>query len=652
VEELAEVLAIEFSAPSAVKNSIPKVNEELRWEDQEQAVLFACSSLIAIVDTSWNRRLVQFSHFSVKEFLTSDRLAASPADALRYHHIRLEPAHTIMAQACLGVLLRLDKTMDERTINNYPLANYASHHFGQHAEFENVLSHITNGVDDLLDPDRPHFDIWVWLRMGNWGSHAWRDPDDDSDYTSTYNSSPFPAYPPRVSPLYYVSLCGDLCLAKRLISTCPQDLHTRDESGCGPLHIAVLAGQAEVSQFLVEYPIDVEIPDTKGRTLLHMAAYKGLSEVARMLLEHHSAIEEIDVNARNKKGQTALHIASRYHHSSMVALLLKFGADVNAKDTDYVTPLLFTLWQGYSNYTTPAKISETAQLLLEHGASVHVRGKDGQTPLYSASVCNLPDIVATLVRLGADVNARDQENMTPLLWVSTPRLFIIDGLAICYAAVQTLLEHGASVDARNNDGKTPLHIALQGRHRDIVELLLKFGAGSTVHLRDMNGQTPLHVAAHSNLTDIVLSLLKLGADVDAQDNDNMTPLLLTISEDVVQTLLEHGARVDPRNKNGQTPLHLASERLDAALVAFYLKLGVDIDAQDNSHRTPLHTVLLSRPRTPKGIRRRWGIFEKTTVLLLEHGANVHLEDDHGRTPLQVAAELGVENLFFRAGKTN
>jgi cytohesin len=220
-----------------------------------------------------------------------------------------------------------------------------------------------------------------------------------------------------------------------------------------------------------------------------------------------------------------------------------------------------------------------------------------------------------------------------------------------------LLEHHSAIEeidvnARNKKGQTPLHIALQGRHRDTVELLLKFGAGSAVDPRDMNGQTPLHVAAHSNLTDIVLSLLKLGADVDAQDNDNMTPLLLTISEDVVQTLLEHGARVDPRNKNGQTPLHLASMRLDAALVAFYLKLGVDIDAQDNNHRTPLHTVLLSCPRLRRGLVPRLGIFKKTTVLLLEHGANVHLEDGHGRTPLQVASSLGVEWLFSRVGQTN
>lgn len=403
------MLALEFSA---VENSIPKVNEELRWEDQERAVLFACSSLIAIVGVPWRKRVVQFSHFSVKEFLTSDRLASSSADALRYHHFRFEPAHTIMAQACLGVLLRLDKTMDKQTINMYPLARYASRHFGQHAEFENVFSYITNGVDDLLDPDNAHFDIWVWLQMDDWGSYAWRDPGDDTHYTSSYNSSPFPLYPPRVSPLYYASLCGDLCLAKRLILARPQELHIKDESGCGPLHKAVLAGQAEVSQFLVEYRIDLD-PDTKGRTLLHMAVYKGLSGVARMLLEHHGD-HKIDVNARNKEGQTALHLATRYRQSSMAALLLKFGADVNVMDNDCVTPLLSALQPWNYKYGITG-ISEMAQLMLDNGAMARARGKYGQTPLHLASECNLPDMIATLVKLGADVDARDNDDMTPLL---------------------------------------------------------------------------------------------------------------------------------------------------------------------------------------------------------------------------------------------
>jgi hypothetical protein len=98
VEELAEVLAVDFDA-----EGIQKLNPSWRWEDQEEAVMSACSSLVMVVKYK-DLRIVQFSHFSVKEYLTSDRLAESNRDVSCYH-ILLESAHTVLAQACLGVLL-------------------------------------------------------------------------------------------------------------------------------------------------------------------------------------------------------------------------------------------------------------------------------------------------------------------------------------------------------------------------------------------------------------------------------------------------------------------------------------------------------------------------------------------------------------------
>ncbi|KAI9432211.1 hypothetical protein H4582DRAFT_1821433, partial [Lactarius indigo] len=94
VEELAEVLAVDFNARGG-----PKLNTDWRWEDNEEAVLSACSSLVAVVKDG-DSRVVQFSHFSVKEFLTSSRLASSLGEESRFH-IRLESANTILAQASL-----------------------------------------------------------------------------------------------------------------------------------------------------------------------------------------------------------------------------------------------------------------------------------------------------------------------------------------------------------------------------------------------------------------------------------------------------------------------------------------------------------------------------------------------------------------------
>ncbi|KAH9069552.1 hypothetical protein EDB83DRAFT_2290451, partial [Lactarius deliciosus] len=96
VDELAEVLALDFDG---AKGGIPVLNSAWRWDDEQQGVLSTCSSLIIVVDYSVTR-VVQFAHFSVKEFLISDRLAKLAADISRFH-IHPEPAHTVIAQACL-----------------------------------------------------------------------------------------------------------------------------------------------------------------------------------------------------------------------------------------------------------------------------------------------------------------------------------------------------------------------------------------------------------------------------------------------------------------------------------------------------------------------------------------------------------------------
>jgi hypothetical protein len=119
VEELAEVLTVDFDGTG--RDGIPRLNPNWRWADQHQAVLSTCSSLIAIVNDG-DSQVVQFSHFSVKEFLTSDRLAGSSGDVSRYH-IVLDSAHTILAQACLGVLLRLDEHVDEVKAKIFRLRN-------------------------------------------------------------------------------------------------------------------------------------------------------------------------------------------------------------------------------------------------------------------------------------------------------------------------------------------------------------------------------------------------------------------------------------------------------------------------------------------------------------------------------------------------
>ncbi|KAH9172803.1 hypothetical protein EDB89DRAFT_2095778, partial [Lactarius sanguifluus] len=96
VDELVKILTFD---PDAIEGGVPTLDIDWGSEDQEQELLSACPSLITIV-ISGHSRVVQFSHFSVKEFLTSDRLATSKEDISRYH-ILIDAAHTTLARASL-----------------------------------------------------------------------------------------------------------------------------------------------------------------------------------------------------------------------------------------------------------------------------------------------------------------------------------------------------------------------------------------------------------------------------------------------------------------------------------------------------------------------------------------------------------------------
>jgi ankyrin repeat protein len=697
VEELAEVLAIDFSATGMT----PKFDENLRWDDKERAVLSACSSLITIVEDQ-DSRLVQFSHYSVKEFLTSDRLARSTVDTLRYYYIRLEPAHVVMAQVCLSVLLQLSDNMDKQTIRNYSLSDYAGNFLCSHVEFENVISSIGgDGIDNLLDRDKPYLYTWVWLQIGDWDSENWHNSKMTPDMTCSSLTQSYPVrsqyyvskpkLPPRLPPLYYVAALGHLCLARHLILKYPQDLNVRDDKGWTPLHMAILAGNEGVSQLLIEHSLHLDVHDINKRTPLHMAAYMGLAKATQMLLERGEGLKT-RVNARDKNSWTPLHFASQHHHSDIAGLLLKFGANVDAQDNNTTTPLLLVSLSVLPTFhdVSISEATKTVQVLLEYGASVHVRNKNGQMPLHAASHRRLPGIVALLLKFGADVDARDNDSMTPLCLVSQNwDLLHTPSQTHVTKTAQLLLEHGASIHARNKNGQMPLHLASQLGLPSIVALLLKFGAdvetrdnysmtplllvlqhptffddnpqakiteivqlllehGASVHVQNKNRQMPLHLASKHCFSSVVALLLKFGADVEAQDSDSMTPLLLVFHYQssfgnhsrtkitttvTVQLLLEHGASVHVRNNNGQMPLHLASQHGLSGIVALLLKFGADVDAQDNDSMTPL--LLLSQ--------RPWGDYASITEaaqVLLEHGASVHMRNKDGLMPLHFASQSG------------
>jgi len=434
VEELAGVLAVDFDAVRL--GGIPKLNPDWRWLDQHQAVLSTCSSLISIVDDG-DSQVVQFSHFSVKEFLTSDRLVGSSEDVSRYH-ILLEPAHTLLAQACLGVLLRLDDDVDLENAKDIPLSEYAARYWVEHAHLENFSSRIRETMEIFFDADQPHWAAWI--RLYNIDVHINKYWDFGS-----HNE-------PEASPLYYAALCGFCDLVEQLISKFPEQINARGGRMVTPLVAALHRKHFRVADSLFRHGADVDVLGGHlDRTPLVALSWTASVDTVRWLLNHGA-----DANAHDTGHFTSLHCAAFYADLESVQALLEHGADINARNNYGEVPLhlaaspfedphhnLFSDPYSYRRGDTYHSHLAIVQLLIDHVADVNARDNTGSTPLHHSS-------------------CRQKSHSTTVYGTAE--------------GARLLIEHGASIDAKDNEGRTPLQLALEHGHHEMARFLSVHGA--------------------------------------------------------------------------------------------------------------------------------------------------------------------------------
>ena len=352
-------------------------------------------------------------------------------------------------------------------------------------------------------------------------------------------------------------------------------------SGVSALTQACDYGSLEVVQALLAANADIRHAMHDGRTALYQAAKSGYVDIIQLLLDHENKSgQSLQVgetalpNVAAHDGTTALMQAANYGQLETVKLLLEHGADAAASSEDENTALVLACEDGHV---------EVAQLLLRQAKDpaegrrmINQKARGGRTSLHATCKFGHVHCTRTLIAANADVNATDNDGMSPLMHLCLSNQVndeeILKALLSGKIDIEKVLPADAAPAATDAEGTnsraraTALHLAAEHEHDEAAAQLLKANAVKDAERGD--GHTPLTIAAGNGFESIVSLVLEAGADVNKQPagNGRRTALHCAAQEghlDIVRQLLKVEANALLKTDNGETAAQLAEARSDS-----------------------------------------------------------------------------------------
>lgn len=411
-----------------------------------------------------------------------------------------------------------------------------------------------------------------------------------------------------------------------------------------------------------------------NNTPLHIAAATGQLEVVRILLDYN-----LDIDAQNSRDASPLHLAIENHHPDVAALLVNHGASLDEPGgKDGLTPTAMALGkkdiEGFTElnqlikdellHPKPVVASKILHAIKQRdhknalkwikrgGDFAETFGEKKQTLLHIAIEYRLGNISKALLEKGAPLEAQDSDGNTPLhTEILTARN---------YEFAAEMVKHGAPLTTKNAKGESPIRLAktqsswlLQQMKEKSPELIppdtqeiygaIKKKDSATVigyinheevdlaQIITSRKDTILGAAVIHSLDDVVEALIAKNVSLETKDTSGETPLHHACSDKdrtkVAKILIENGANIHAVSGTCATPLYTASMAGNVELITLLLKKGAEIDfvpEEDKLYKeTPLHGAL------------KFGEYQ-AALFLVNQGANLHLKDAEGRTPLDMA----------------
>lgn len=320
------------------------------------------------------------------------------------------------------------------------------------------------------------------------------------------------------TPLHWCAALGHTKLMKFLTEEKRKpNLESKQKSDCTPLVVAISCGKLECAKILIERNANVTSRDSHGRTpLMILCKYAEVNDECLLYLLKH--IERDDIDLLSDEGDTALLIAAQRGNTELVKLLLQHGADPKVENQQGLTPLIAA---------TECGNHELVKLLMKSGAHP-VPNKNNESAISHAAEGGKTECLA--IMLTSPIIPSNEEELLSM----------------------------------------PLNYAILHRHKDCIELLLKYGAESLLFhflsiLSDVFDEDDQHYeeicllkqhsinlqllsACEQSSFGAVEQALKENADVDYTTVEGNTPLKISLKKGnskIVQLLLEYGASIPP-----------------------------------------------------------------------------------------------------------
>ena len=177
---------------------------------------------------------------------------------------------------------------------------------------------------------------------------------------------------------------------------------------------------------------------------------------------------------------------------------------------------------------------------------------------------------------GSDVNAKDNNELTPLHWAAR------EGRK---EVAELLISKGAEVNIQDKSMNTPLTMAILWEAPKVADLLRKHGAKTGLEL---TADESIHAAVLTGQIEVVKKHLAAGTDVNERGAFDRTPLLFGPTKEIAELLIAKGADVNAKDDAGITPLHWAGTKEIAELL---IANGADVNAMDDGAETPLDCAI-------------------------------------------------------------